>query len=101
MPLTDYFRAGDPDRVIQAMREDGPLLTADGGPFDGVSAKGIDSSVALGHLVAFVRHVPWSTAVVRSEILWPTPDTRPASWDDLPEDSPWATGPWLERLPAD
>jgi len=34
MPLSDYFRAADPERVIQAMRQDVALLAADGGPFD-------------------------------------------------------------------
>ena len=101
MPLSDYFRAADPERVIQAMRQDVALLAADGGPFDGLSAKGIDPPVALGKLVAFARDIAFGTDTVRSEVLWPPPETEPESWDDLPDDSPWATGPWLERLATD
>src|SRR5205814_9032069 len=57
--------------------------------------------VALRKLVAFARDIAFGTDTVRSEMLWPPPETEPESWDDLPDDSPWATGPWLERLATD
>jgi hypothetical protein len=104
MPLTDYFRAADPDLVVAAMRQDRPLIEVEGGPFDGLSAKGVDSSVVLGQLIGFVRDVPWSTGLVGSIVRWPPPETRPRTkeeWGAIAEDSPWATGPWLEELADD
>jgi hypothetical protein len=101
MPLTDYLRAPEPELVIQVMQQDQPLLETDGGLFDGLSAKGIDSAVALGKLVALIRDVPWAVRIVGSMVLWPPPEARPATkaeWAELPEDSPWSTGPWLEEL---
>jgi hypothetical protein len=105
--LYDYFRAPGPAAVLRAMDRAGGPLTGDAAgesAFDGLDAKGIDPKVVLGQLVAFIRDVPWSVDVVATDTLWPPPETRPASreaWGELPEDSPWMTGPWLERLGAD
>jgi hypothetical protein len=104
--MFDYFRAADPAAAASVMeRLGGPLIPGDDGqpPFDGVDAKNIDPSVILGQLVAIARGVPWSTDTVTSQTVWPPPDTEPDSveeYEELPEDSPWVTGPWVEELDA-
>jgi hypothetical protein len=102
--LYDYFRASDLVAAATVMElPAGPLVPSDDGrqPFDGVDAKGVDPSVALGQLVAIVRGVPWSTQTVVGTPVWPPPETAPRTVEqaeDLPEDSPWRTGPWVEEL---
>jgi hypothetical protein len=69
--------------------------------FDGVEAKRIDPCVVLGQLVAFIRGVPWHVNLVRTVLVWPPPETKPATeeqYNALPEDSPWKEGPWLQEL---
>jgi hypothetical protein len=102
--LYDYFRASDPAAAATVMElPAGPLVPGNEGqpPFDGVDAKGIDPTVILGQLVAIARGVPWSTDTVTTRSVWPPPDTAPANAEratQVPEDSPWATGPWVEEL---
>jgi hypothetical protein len=101
--LFDYFRAPDAKTAARAMQlPAGPLLPEPA--FDGVEAKGIDPAVALGKLVALIRGVPWDVDLVRLVLVWPPPETQPASeeeYDALPEDSPWKGGPMLEELNRD
>jgi len=102
--LFDYFRA--PDASVAATVADlpaGPLVPDDDGraPFDGVDAKGVMPDVVLAQLVAIVRGVPYDDEILTTATVWPPPDTAPASqeeYEDLPDDSPWLTGPWVEAL---
>jgi hypothetical protein len=102
--LCDYFRA--PDASVAATVVDlpaGPIAPGDDGRthFDGVDAKGVMPHVMLGQLVAIVRGVPYDDEILTTATVWPPPDTAPASveeYEDLPEDSPWHTGPWVEEL---
>jgi hypothetical protein len=102
--LFDYFRASDSDAVMQACAVTGgksPLLE---GQFPGLELKGIDGSVILGQLVAFIRGVEWDTDLVGSTTVYPSAETMPpdnAAWATLDEDSPWATGPWVIELAVD
>src|SRR6266498_2494408 len=84
--LFDYFRAPDA-AAAQAMElPTGPLVPSDAGlsVFDGVATKGVDPAVVLGQLVAIVREVPWTTDVVRTESVWPPPETAPATVTSTP-----------------
>ena len=99
MPIHDYFRANDAKAAMQAMdRLVGPL-----GPdpaFDGVATKNIDPTVMLGKLVAFIRAMPWKVRIVPIAVIWP-PGPKPVTkeeYDQLPADSPWRHGPWLQEL---
>ncbi len=98
--LSDYFRARDAKSAARAMElPGGPLLPVPA--FDGVECKGIDPCVVLGQLVAFIRGVPWDAGLVRSVLVWPPPEIKPATkeqYNTLPEGSPWKEGPWLEEL---
>jgi hypothetical protein len=98
--LTDYFRAPDAKSAARAMElPAGPLLPEPA--FDGVEAKRIDPCVVLGQLVALIRGVPWDVHLVRTVMVWPLPETKPATkeaYNALPEASPWKQGPWLEEL---
>jgi hypothetical protein len=102
--LFDYFRAADDTAAAGvAGSVGGPLVPDDDGqpPFDGVDAKGVDPAVTLAMLVAIISEVPWSTDLVATTAVWPPPETEPNSVEDakdLPEDSPWVTGPWVEQL---
>jgi hypothetical protein len=99
MPVHDYFRANDAKAAIQAMdRLRGPLRPEPA--FDGVAMKNIDPTVMLGKLVAFIRAVPWKVGNVSIAVIWP-PGPKPATkleFDQLPNDSPWRHGPWLQEL---
>lgn len=101
--LFDYFRTTDAKAAGRAVDlPGGPLLPEPA--FDGVEAKGIDPGVTLGQLVALVRGVPWNVDLVRSVLVWPPPETQPATeeeYDALPDDSPWKDGPMLEELNRD
>ena len=49
----------------------------------------------------FIRGVPWDVGLVRSVLVWPPPETKPATkeqYNTLPEGSPWKEGPWLQEL---
>ena len=98
--LSDYFRAPDAKSAARAMElPGGPLLPEPA--FDGVEAKGIDPYVVLGQLVALIRGVPWHVNLVRGVLVWPPPETEPATkeqYNMLPEGSPWKEGPWLQEL---
>lgn len=99
--LTDYFRAGDTAAVTAAMEstEGCPLVNGGRSGFDGVEAKGVDSTIVLGQLIAAVAQVPWTPDLVRETMVWPTtPPPGPEGPAD--EDDPWATGPWVSRLDA-
>jgi hypothetical protein len=70
--LFDYFRAPDAKTAKRAIdRLGGPLAPEP--IFDGVDAKGIDPTVNLGQLVAFIRKVPWEVDIVRTTGIWPPP----------------------------
>ena len=101
--LFDYFRAPDAKAAARAVElPGGPLLPEPA--FDGVEAKGIDPCVVLGQLVAFIRGVPWDVDLVRTVLVWPPPETQPATeeeYEALPEDSPWKEGPLLQALDRD
>jgi hypothetical protein len=98
--LFDYFRASSPDEARNlALLPGGPLGS---GPrlstgADGVSAKGMDPVVVMGRLLALILDVEWSTRLVRPVDVWP-PGPRPQRGDHIPDDSPWATGPWVSDL---
>lgn len=97
--LTDYFRAADAGAVIAAMdgRDGGPLVAVPQPAFDGVDAKGVDSGVVLGELIAIIRSVPWRVDLVDQTVVWPTtPAPGPAG--PTGDDDPWATGPWVTEL---
>ncbi|GAA2103313.1 hypothetical protein [Actinomadura alba] len=102
--LFDYFRASDGQVALQLLDEGdgiphGPT-TVDT-DIDALDAKGIDSTVILGKLLALILNVPWSVDLVATVMVWPPEETKPASVEEadrLPEDSPWTTGPWLEEL---
>lgn len=97
--LTDYFRAADTASVVQAMErtDGGPLVGVSDPAFDGVDAKGVDSTVVLGKLIAAIEQVTWSVHLVKKTMVWPT---TPAPGPEGPadEDDPWATGPWVTAL---
>lgn len=96
--MIDYFRAANAERAVRAMNLPSGRPGAE---FDGVETKGIDPYVMLGQLVVFIREVPWEPDIISSKTLWPPPDTKPSgeqAYRELPEDSPWRTGPWLEEL---
>lgn len=97
--LTDYFRAADTALVVQALErtDGGPLVGGVDPAFDGVDAKGVDSAVVLGQLIAAIRQVPWGVDLVKETVVWPiTPAPGPQGPED--EDDPWATGPWVTAL---
>jgi hypothetical protein len=97
--ICDYFRAADAEYAVLAIAS-GPL----NGGFDTVEAKGIDPTVMLGQLIAFIRGTPWSPDTVATQPVWPPPKVEPTSkevYDRLPENSPWRTGPWLFELNGD
>jgi len=94
--INDYFRAADADHAMLAIVS-GPRSVG----FDTVEAGGIDPTVVLGQLLAFIRRTPWSPDTVTMQPVWPPPKTKPNSkdaYDRLPESSPWRTGPWLHAL---
>jgi hypothetical protein len=94
--ICDYFRAADAEYAVLAIAS-GPL----NGGFDTVEAKGLDPTVMLGQLIAFIRGTPWSPDTVRVSLVWPPPKTKPASqdtYDRPPESSPWREGPCLQEL---
>lgn len=102
--ITDYCRAPDAKTAIRAMEMDesddslGPPLTV-----DIVQAKGIDPTVVLGQVVAFIRGVSWDPDLVSSTLVWPPLGSEPlskAAFDALPDESPLKSGPWLEELGA-
>jgi hypothetical protein len=96
--LTDYFRAADTASVVRALRraDGGPLVGVKRASFDGVDAKGVDSQVVLGTLIAAVRQEPWRTGLVEETMVWPTTPVPGA--EGPAEDDPWATGPWVSKL---
>jgi hypothetical protein len=98
--IHDYFRAPDAAAAMGVMNLPGGPLSKQS-LFDGVSTKGIDPVLMLGQLLAFIRQVLWEPDISSSKTLWPPPDTEPSSeqeYKELPQDSPWKTGPWLWEL---
>jgi len=94
--INDYFRAADTDYAMLAIVS-GPRSVG----LDTVEAGGIDPWVMLSQLLAFIRGTPSSPDTVTTQPVWPPPKTEPNSKDDydqLPESSPWRTGPWLHEL---
>lgn len=99
--LTDYFRAADRAAVELLMRADtiSPVGREPG--CDGIMLKHIDDTVVLGKLVAAITGAPWAVNLTGSVTVFPPADTRPVDhdgWVNLPEDSPWATGPWVTEI---
>jgi hypothetical protein len=97
----DYFRAADTKTALQAMHlPAGPLGPVGG--FDGMHAQGVDPYDVLGQLIALIRRVPtWAPNLVQAIDVSPDPATKPmsaAEYEELSEDSPWKTGPWLIEL---
>jgi hypothetical protein len=100
--LNDYFRAPDDgtaaavgDRIGGPLVEDGPSAPA----LDGVDAKGIDSTVILGKLIAAIRGTAWEVHIVGSTRVFPAgPAPTRETMASFPPDSPWFSGPWIERL---
>jgi hypothetical protein len=97
--LTDYFRAPDRAAVLALLEVDvsSPLRDT---AFDGVALKVIDPVVLLGKLVSAITGAEWSPSLTAAEPIYPPADTRPDAdgWHDLPEESLWATGPWVYEL---
>jgi len=94
--INDYFHAADAEFALLAIASS-PRIVG----FDTVEAGGIDPIVVLGQLVAFIRRTQWSPDTVAMRTVWPPPKTEPTSKDayhQLPESSPWRTGPWLHEL---
>jgi hypothetical protein len=90
--ICDYFRAADAEYAVLAVAS-GPLSSG----FDTVEAKGIDPAVMLGQLVAFIR----GTQSSPDTVVWPPPKMKPTgkdAYDQLLQNSPWRTGPWLFEL---
>jgi hypothetical protein len=87
--LTDYFRAPDDGAAAKSWeRLGGPLVAGEGLPaFDGVDAKGIDASVALGRLVGFALEQEWSVRLMSEALIAPAMDSEAVE-----------TGPWVTRL---
>jgi hypothetical protein len=98
--LTDYFRARDRAAVLAALQDDSSSPLYREAAFDGVALKGIDSVVLLGKLVSAIIGAEWGPELTAAEPIYPPADTKPDNdgWRDLPEDSPWTTGPWVEEL---
>jgi hypothetical protein len=90
--INDYFRAENAEYALLAIASS-PRSVG----FDTVEAEGIDPWVMLGQLVAFIRGMD----TVATRPVWPPLKTEPTSkdaYDQLPESSPWRTGPWLHEL---
>jgi hypothetical protein len=86
--LNDYFRAPDDDAAAKSWdRLGGPLVAGDGAPFDGVDAKGIDASVALGRLVGFALGQDWRVGLVSEKLVAPAEDSEAIE-----------TGPWVTSI---
>jgi hypothetical protein len=101
MPVGVYFRAPDRVAVELFMRADtiSPIGREPG--CDGIRLKHIDHVVLLGKLVAAITGAQWAVDLTGSVTIIPPPDTRPVDrdgWANLPEDSPWATGPWVGEI---
>jgi hypothetical protein len=100
--LYDYFRAPD-DRTAAAVgdRIGGPLVPDPPAKqaLDGVDAKGIDPTVILGKLLAAIRSTAWAVDIVGAEPVFP-PGPKPTreTMASFPPDSPWFSGPWIDRL---
>ncbi|MEU7889295.1 hypothetical protein AB0B54_27655 [Microbispora bryophytorum] len=68
-----------------------------------MDAKWIDPHLKLGTLIALMTGVPYTVDLVASMSVYPPPQGAPKSmeeWESLPEDSPYAEGPWIEELPV-
>lgn len=95
--LCDYFRADGTATVIAAMeRAEGQSLVGAGSPaFDGVHAKGVDE-LWWDPLVAAAAGVAHASVPSGADVvIWPT---TPCAGPELPDDDPWATGPWVSEL---
>jgi hypothetical protein len=96
----DYFRAADAEAAVRMIGQPAGLFGA-AAWLDGVAAGQIDSEIMLGQLLAFIRGVAWKPGLVGFRCVWPPPATEPRGeeeFDNLPEDSPWKSGPWLFEL---
>lgn len=96
MPLYDYYRAANRDDARA-------LALLPGGPFSGREAgadvlalKNLDPCVVMGQLLAFILDVKWSPRLYESQYIVPT--CPQPQGPDIPEDSPWFEGPWVEDL---
>ena len=97
--MVDYFRAPDHDEARKIALLPGGPLGRDGVSrgVDGLALKNMDSTVVMGKLFALVLDVEWSSRLIESAYVWPT-SPQPRGGEDFHEDSPWATGPWVEDL---
>lgn len=99
--LIDYFRAPNAATAVRVKDRLGYPLAPGAAGFDCVEAKGIEPAVKLAKLVASILRVPWDPELVTTDTAWPPPETRPASleeYNDLPDDTPWKEGPFVEEL---
>lgn len=90
-----YFNAANAEAAFRANLAS-PLVA-----FTTVESKVADPAVVLGHLVALIAKVPWTAGLIGGTLVSPNPATKPASaeaYAQLPEDSPWRTGPWLQEF---
>ncbi|MCF2527691.1 hypothetical protein [Yinghuangia soli] len=105
MPLIDYFRAPDAAAALRVLERDGGPGGV-GGPgqpeFDVVTAKAVHPQTSFAALVTALPERPADGgALFGSSYIWPgtTPPTA-EECRDLPGDSPWMEGPWIEEFPA-
>ncbi|MGI5169832.1 hypothetical protein ACQEU3_36315 [Spirillospora sp. CA-253888] len=99
--LFEYFRAPDPAEALrllgisEAGAPEAPSLCG----ADAMEAKGLDSTVTVGQLLAFILEVPWDVDLVQGELVWPqSPPASEREAEELPDDSPWNTGVTVEVL---
>src|SRR5262249_19255279 len=100
--ISDYFRAADAREAVRALEmTDGVGPFSPAGGIDGRGAKGVGPWGVLGMVIAFSRRVPWEPGLVPTTLVWPDPGAAEMSkeqYDELHEDSPLKTGPWLQQL---
>lgn len=95
-----YFRAVSPESAKQKIRGSEEWV-GKCDDVDIVPLKGIDHVVILGQLIALIRGEPWNVETVKTKSCWPPLETKPQNpedYADLPPDSPWLTGPFLDEL---
>ncbi|RCV47741.1 hypothetical protein [Marinitenerispora sediminis] len=92
----DYFRAVDAPAAVRVMDQPGGPAGR-GSPWDALDGRGVDPHVVLARLVAIARGAEGRSRLLDATPVWPA-GACPEHWEDLPADSPWVTGPWIEEL---
>ncbi|WP_067471795.1 hypothetical protein [Actinomadura hibisca] len=98
----EYFRAPDAAEALRLLddpEDPGVPAAPTMRGADAVEAKGMDSTVTVGQLLAFILEVPWDVDLMSSELVWPqSPPASEREAEELPDDSPWNTGVTVEVL---